>query len=346
MSFSHHGGPDCWYRPINPHEHIYTAGYGFSPTPPYLEELRLIARCSTATVICLLAFMFFSSFSYQLLQQLFLRILPADVCVTFYGPIDDIALAASAVFSLLLPFVIYAMHTRIPFEFAVPVHYVSPGLIAASVAVCMAVSVLGGYASDAVYTLFSAIDVYFYDPILVMPETVLDIMLFLLNTVIIPAVFEEIAFRGVIMQSLRRFGDSFALVVSSVLFAMVHISPLSVPNAFFMALTMGYFVLFTGSLHTGMVIHLINNLLAVLSTLLGQMDHATANIIFICIQIFYLLMGIIAILWLMKRYENIFSLKSSQTVNRSTAKIKRFFCTPAFFVFVIVVLIQAVEYIL
>ena len=81
-------------------------------------------------------------------------------------------------------------------------------------------------------------------------------ILYIINGVVLPAFIEEIVFRGAIMQSLRRFGDGFALLVSSVLFAVVHGNFVQAPYAFLMGLVIGYFVLRTGSLWAGIFIHL------------------------------------------------------------------------------------------
>ena len=56
MTFDpHYGG---WYRPINPNEHTYTEGFGFSPHPPYMVERKLISRYSSALVLTLVLHVF------------------------------------------------------------------------------------------------------------------------------------------------------------------------------------------------------------------------------------------------------------------------------------------------
>ena len=37
-----------WYEPVNPNEHSYTPGYGFSTRPPFLVEQRRILGYSSA----------------------------------------------------------------------------------------------------------------------------------------------------------------------------------------------------------------------------------------------------------------------------------------------------------
>lgn len=345
MVFDPNGGADRgrrdWYRPINPNEHIYTAGYGFSPKPPFLIEQKLIAHCSAATVLCLIGFLFLSSFLTQLCGQLLDRLTPAALYAVIDGPGRQLSMLLGSVGALTIPFALYAAHTHIPSESALPLRRVPVKLMLLAVMMALSVSVIGIYASEAAHYLFSLFNIYFYEPILVLPEDLGSAVLYILNLTVVPAVFEEIAFRGVLMQSLRRFGDSFALITSAILFALVHISPLSMPNAFLMGLVIGYFVLFTGSLYTGMVIHLVHNLLSLLISQLGLLDHSVANIIFLTIQTVYMLLGVAAVLLLLRGYDNMFALKHSDTVNRSSQKLRSFFFTLPFAAFLVIILLQA-----
>lgn len=90
---------------------------------------------------------------------------------------------------------------------------------------------------------------------------------FLLNFLIIavlPAILEEIMFRGLVMQSLRFAGDTIAVVVSSILFAMVHGTLYQIPFAFVLGLMLGCIALKTGNILFSMILHFFNNAMAVI----------------------------------------------------------------------------------
>lgn len=84
-------------------------------------------------------------------------------------------------------------------------------------------------------------------------------------TAVVPAFVEEFAIRGVVLQSLRKYGDKFAILMSSLVFALMHGNMIQIPFAFIAGLALGYAAVKTGSLWTGIIIHFINNSMAVLS---------------------------------------------------------------------------------
>jgi hypothetical protein len=83
-----------------------------------------------------------------------------------------------------------------------------------------------------------------------------------------PAVFEEIAFRGIVFSGMLQILDrKDAVLVSSLLFMTIHLTVLSFPHLFVIGLALGYLRLRTGSFYPGMVLHFAHNLLCVVSEL-------------------------------------------------------------------------------
>ncbi len=78
-----------------------------------------------------------------------------------------------------------------------------------------------------------------------------------------PAICEEALFRGFILSGLRSLGQWPAIVISSLLFAVAHGSVYRMLPTLFLGLLLGYAVWKTGSLLAGVVIHGINNGIAV-----------------------------------------------------------------------------------
>ncbi len=84
---------------------------------------------------------------------------------------------------------------------------------------------------------------------------------------VVPAVCEEIFFRGYILNSFitKKGKAALAVVVSSLLFAAVHFDAVKLVPAFVMGLGMGYVAYKTGSVLLSLIFHFINNSLSVIS---------------------------------------------------------------------------------
>jgi uncharacterized protein len=85
-----------------------------------------------------------------------------------------------------------------------------------------------------------------------------------------PAVFEEIAFRGIIFDRLRRvLGDREGWLVQAALFSVLHLSPVIFPTHFAMGLIAGWLRMRTGSLIPCMILHAVWNAANILLELRG-----------------------------------------------------------------------------
>ena len=101
-----------------------------------------------------------------------------------------------------------------------------------------------------------------------MPDTVLpspvSLLLNLLSTAVLPAIVEEMIFRGFLLGALRRHGNGMAVVLTAVLFGFFHGNILQFPFAFILGLGLGYAVVCTDSIWPAVAIHFANNAMSVL----------------------------------------------------------------------------------
>lgn len=80
--------------------------------------------------------------------------------------------------------------------------------------------------------------------------------------VLIPAILEEIVFRGFVFSELKKISLPLAIVLSSLLSALFAFSFGGIPAALFCALTYCFILMTTKSLQACMIVHLIYNLYA------------------------------------------------------------------------------------
>lgn len=82
---------------------------------------------------------------------------------------------------------------------------------------------------------------------------------------VMPAIWEEIAFRGLIQERLRGVvGTGEAIGLTAGLFAIIHVQWLSLPYLFLLGLALGILRHRSGSLLPGMVLHGLHNAVVVL----------------------------------------------------------------------------------
>lgn len=152
-------------------------------------------------------------------------------------------------------------------EFGAPVSWKAFGFaVPAGLMVCC----IADYISSGFSCFAGEFGVSFIDIETKTPSNVFEFLLMVLECAIVPALCEEFAIRGVIMQPLRRYGDRFAIVMSSVIFAIMHGNMMQIPVALIAGFALGYFAIATNSIWTGVAIHFANNLLAVILTTLNS----------------------------------------------------------------------------
>ena len=88
----------------------------------------------------------------------------------------------------------------------------------------------------------------------------------LLSMVVIPAVCEELLFRGVILAEYRSLGQGNAIVISAVCFAMLHFSVTNFPVYLFVGILLGVITSASRSVIPAMLLHLLNNALSVFTS--------------------------------------------------------------------------------
>ena len=89
--------------------------------------------------------------------------------------------------------------------------------------------------------------------------------------VVVPAVGEELFFRGAVQGLLgRKFSYHIAIAISALFFALGHMQPLSVLPILFMGVLFGYLRHWTGSIWIPIALHLINNAAALASAYLNE----------------------------------------------------------------------------
>ena len=101
-------------------------------------------------------------------------------------------------------------------------------------------------------------------------ENTTDLMIAIIAVAVLPGVCEELLFRGFVLSAYEKGGTKRAIIIAAILFATLHGSLQGLPVQFVMGMLLGCAVCFSGSLHTGIMIHMMYNALVLLISYAGR----------------------------------------------------------------------------
>lgn len=100
-------------------------------------------------------------------------------------------------------------------------------------------------------------------PVTIQP-TLTSLVLNLVVLAVLPAILEELLFRGLILHTLRPYGEWLAVVLTAILFGFIHGGITQSVFAFLVGLVLGWLTVTTRNIWPAIVLHFINNALSVL----------------------------------------------------------------------------------
>lgn len=86
-----------------------------------------------------------------------------------------------------------------------------------------------------------------------------DTLSLFIYSLILAPIFEELIYRDFILKRLRRYGEVFAIVISSLLFGLIHGNISQFISSFLLGIVLGYVYIITNSVKTTIFLHLVNN---------------------------------------------------------------------------------------
>lgn len=202
-------------------------------------------------------------------------------------------------------------------------------------------------ATNSISAFFSLFGIPLSAPEMPRPDGLFGLILMFLSISVTPALVEEFAMRGVVLGTLRRFGDGFAIAVSSVIFAMVHCNFVQIPFAFMVGVALSFAVIKTGSIWTGVIIHFFNNFFSLcLDTIFEYVPSMVEQTIItsvyfaLCFTCFF-----IGLVMLRNKKNDIWKTEEPTMITKTGNKLGIFFSSPIIIVDIIITVIISVTYI-
>ena len=169
------------------------------------------------------------------------------------------------------------------------------------------------YADFTAYSLLfnlNSIGLYPHIPDFPYDNNTASIIMYIISLSIIPPLVEEFAYRGIVLGSLRQYGDGFAILVSSVLFGLMHANFLQTPCTFIAGLILGFLTVRLNSILPAMIIHFLNNFSFVILTIIEKnfgsyYQTLVQNLFFLTL----ILIGILCLIYILNKIKTFFLFK-------------------------------------
>jgi len=166
-----------------------------------------------------------------------------------------------------------------------------------------------------------------------------EFVFILVCSAVFPALVEEFAFRGMVLGSLRKFGDWPAILISSIVFAVFHGNFVQIPFAFLVGVVLGIIVVISGSIWTSVLAHFLINAYAIFA---NQFQNSSLKLF---ATLFYVIiaLGIICFVHLLKN--GAFKLLNNKKLYLSTSsKFSLMLFSPTIIIFIFVMIFVALQY--
>ena len=172
-------------------------------------------------------------------------------------------------------------------------------------------------------------------------KSIVGVILFTIQLAALPGILEELLFRKYILNSCRRYGSIFAIIVSSVSFALIHLNLSQGIVALLIGVLFSYITLKQSSVKTNIALHITNNLFATLEYVFENNEQALSVINYVYIGL-AILGGIIFVVMLIKN-RNYFKINlNSPKEKYNKANLKDFVFNYYFIILIIFILISMI----
>lgn len=182
------------------------------------------------------------------------------------------------------------------------------------------------------------------------PAGLFGFLLAAISTAVVPALMEELGCRGIMFGiAEKKGGTTFALLVSSTIFALIHGNFMQIPFAFLVGLVLGIIRIKTGSLWVAVLIHGVNNFASVVVDYAGDIigDEIT-NTLYTVFLVLCMLASVVGVALLDKKGEEEYELKETNETEECKSTLKEkllwFAKTPAVIVATVLFVLEACLY--
>lgn len=247
--------------------------------------------------------------------------------------------------AIFLPFFIVMFrvkkyHHDDSFGFDRPAH---KNLFLSAIPAGLMLCILGDRIASVISVLCEHFGVNLSTPSSDVPNSAFASLLFIISSCVVAPLTEEFAIRAVALQPLRKYGEKYAIIMTSLLFALMHQNMVQGIFAFIAGIVLGYFALATRSVWCSVVIHCLNNLLSVFTSFITRSDNAgfmssVFNALVVAIYIF----GTMGLVMFIKNTNRHVLYKADTNFVSTGEKVSAFLLSPPMIIVIVFLLINTV----
>lgn len=250
------------------------------------------------------------------------------------------------VFFLFLPFLlIYCMGNKEEKE-TVLLSLEKPsftGVFLLTIPFGLMLCIAGDYISSWISTLFEMVGITLTSvPDYDVPTSGGALFLFAFSTIVPPAIIEEFAMRCVTMQPLRKYGDKFAIVMTALVFGLMHRNAVQGIFAFIAGLVFGYIAVIADSVWPSVIVHALNNAFAVVINVMNETNPELANVVYMVVLSVVAVSGLLSTVLLVFATKKNFRMKNPTPKFPVKSKLSSFLLSIPMMISIIIMLIYTI----
>ncbi|MBR6044312.1 MAG: CPBP family intramembrane metalloprotease [Ruminococcus sp.] len=321
----------------------YVDGEGYLTETPVQNERKALRNCCRLTCMTLLIMTVFTVVKIIVMQLVFgisdgARTYYSEFSSGFTGYRDGAvyALMTLNLLEYIMPLIFLKATTRMPTKIAVPLKKSRKGSTVSAVTMMLVIMVIGRIFNS--FTAFVLqklkIDIPYYDYIEA-ASPLAQVISSLVQHVVI-AILIEMIFRGYLLQLFRQFGDTFAVIVTSIAGCLMLFDLTQVPYMFCVGVFSGVVTIRSGSIKDTCIMRVSARSINFLVTLAaGYIGGFTGRFIQLCFCTAVMVGAIFVYIRINNNRRWSFEIGRSDTALGMGEKLRTLFVSPAFWIWVL-----------
>lgn len=247
-----------------------------------------------------------------------------------------------SIFSMLLPSVIFIVIFKLKPANIIAMERVNPAVGISFFFIGSTICLLANFPSNWISAMLENFGFQGNSQSIPVIPTVPSYIMNALATAVVPPFVEEFLFRGVILNQFRKYGDTFAIIASALLFGLLHRNFSQIVFAFICGLALGMALVKTNNIWIPVSIHMfVNGFYVVLNIVRFHCNTTIYAAVFYIIILFMLFVSLFSVLYLLLTKKQLFGF--SPSILSVGSSMGNLFANPGILIFTGICIIQSIS---